>query len=111
MIQACGAVPGALQGPGQQMLADAFAGGEFEAVDGRVVARQLEAGQPRACPGGQVAPDWNKQQFNGIAQNSVVVLAVRKGNPEGLKSFDDLLTKDEMLEFAENRESGGDDQN
>jgi sulfate/thiosulfate transport system substrate-binding protein len=41
-----------------------------------------------------VAKDWNKQPYNGIAQNSVVVLTVREGNPEGLKSFDDVLTKD-----------------
>lgn len=44
--------------------------------------------------GGLVAKDWDKQKFGGIAQNSVVVLTVRKGNPEGLKSFDDVLTKD-----------------
>ncbi len=30
----------------------------------------------------------------GIAQDSVVVIVVRKGNPEGIKSFDDLLNKD-----------------
>jgi sulfate/thiosulfate transport system substrate-binding protein len=41
-----------------------------------------------------VAKDWNKQPYNGIAQNSVVVLTVREGNPEGLKSIDDVLTKD-----------------
>jgi sulfate/thiosulfate transport system substrate-binding protein len=41
-----------------------------------------------------VAKDWNKQPYDGIAQNSVVVLTVREGNPEGLKSFEDVLTKD-----------------
>lgn len=41
-----------------------------------------------------VAKDWNKQPHNGIAQNSVVVLTVREGNPEGLRSFDDVLSKD-----------------
>jgi sulfate/thiosulfate transport system substrate-binding protein len=41
-----------------------------------------------------VAKNWNKQPYNGIAQNSVVVLTVREGNPEGLQSFDDVLTKD-----------------
>lgn len=44
--------------------------------------------------GGIVAKDWDQQQYNGIALNSVVVIGVRKGNPEGIKSFDDLLTKD-----------------
>ncbi|HET7443708.1 MAG TPA: sulfate ABC transporter substrate-binding protein [Solirubrobacterales bacterium] len=41
-----------------------------------------------------VSKDWNKQPYSGIAQDSVVVITVRKGNPEGIKSFDDLLTKD-----------------
>ena len=41
-----------------------------------------------------VAKDWDKQQYGGIAQNSVVVITVRKGNPEGIKSLDDVLTKD-----------------
>jgi sulfate/thiosulfate-binding protein len=41
-----------------------------------------------------VSKDWNKQPYGGIAQDSVVVITVRKGNPEGIKSLDDLLTKD-----------------
>ncbi len=43
---------------------------------------------------GQVAADWEQNKYNGIAKDSVVVLAVRKGNPKGIHSFDDLLTKD-----------------
>lgn len=41
-----------------------------------------------------VAKDWEQNKYKGIATNSVVVLVVRKGNPEGLKSFDDLQSKD-----------------
>jgi sulfate/thiosulfate transport system substrate-binding protein len=41
-----------------------------------------------------VSKDWEKQPYGGIATDSVVVLVVRKGNPEGIKSFDDLQTKD-----------------
>jgi sulfate/thiosulfate-binding protein len=44
--------------------------------------------------GGLVAKDWDKQQYGGIAQDSVVVITVRKGNPEGIKTLDDVLTKD-----------------
>ncbi len=44
--------------------------------------------------GGLVAKDWDKGQYKGIAQDSVVVITVRKGNPEGIKSFDDVLSKD-----------------
>jgi sulfate/thiosulfate transport system substrate-binding protein len=70
-------------------------------------SRAVEAGQPasvvhfaqggdmiRLVEGGQVAPDWDSNKFKGIAQDSVVVMTVRKGNPEGLETLDDLLTKD-----------------
>ena len=70
-------------------------------------SRAVEAGQPasvvhfaqggdmiRLVESGQVAADWDTKQYDGIAQDSVVVMTVRKGNPEGLESLDDLLTKD-----------------
>jgi sulfate transport system substrate-binding protein len=41
-----------------------------------------------------VAKGWEKQPYGGIATDSVAVLVVRKGNPEGIESFDDLLSKD-----------------
>jgi sulfate/thiosulfate transport system substrate-binding protein len=41
-----------------------------------------------------VAKDWDQNKYKGIAQNSVVVFVVRKDNPEGLESFDDLQSKD-----------------
>ena len=34
-----------------------------------------------------VAKDWDKQPYGGIAQDSVVVITVRKGNPEGIKTL------------------------
>jgi sulfate/thiosulfate-binding protein len=70
-------------------------------------SRAVEAGQPasvvhfsqagdmtRLVESGQVAANWNKQKYNGIAEDSVVVIVTRKGNPEGIKSFDDLINKD-----------------
>jgi sulfate transport system substrate-binding protein len=70
-------------------------------------SRAVEAGQPasvvhfsqggdmtRLVESGDVAPDWNKQKFGGIAQHSVVVIVTRKGNPEGIKTFDDLISGD-----------------
>jgi sulfate/thiosulfate transport system substrate-binding protein len=44
--------------------------------------------------GGLVDKNWDKQPYGGIAQDSVVVITVRKGNPEGIKSLDDVLTKE-----------------
>ncbi len=71
-------------------------------------SRAVVAGQPAAVvhfaqagdmerlveEGGIVAKDWDKQKYGGIAQDSVVVISVRKGNPEGIKTLDDVLTKD-----------------
>jgi sulfate transport system substrate-binding protein len=41
-----------------------------------------------------VAKNWDQGQYKGIATDSVVVIMVRKGNPEGIKSFKDLQTKE-----------------
>jgi len=41
-----------------------------------------------------VSKDWEKQPYGGIAQDSVVVITVRKGNPKGIHSLDDVLSKD-----------------
>jgi sulfate/thiosulfate-binding protein len=70
-------------------------------------SRAVAAGQPasvvhfaqagdmeRLVEEGQVAASWDKQPYGGIAQDSVVVITVRSGNPKGVKSLDDVLTKD-----------------
>jgi sulfate/thiosulfate-binding protein len=41
-----------------------------------------------------VDPNWDKNKYKGIAQDSTVVFIVRKGNPKGIKTFDDLINKD-----------------
>ena len=38
-----------------------------------------------------VADDWNKDEYDGFVTNSVVVFAVRKGNPKNIKTWDDLI--------------------
>ncbi|MGN6814819.1 MAG: sulfate ABC transporter substrate-binding protein [Solirubrobacterales bacterium] len=40
-----------------------------------------------------VAKDWESQPYHGIATDSVVVIMVRKGNPDGIKSFKDIEDK------------------
>jgi sulfate/thiosulfate-binding protein len=71
-------------------------------------SRAVVAGQPAAVvhfaqagdmerlveEGGLVAKDWTSNKYKGIGQNSVVVISVRKGNPEGIKTLQDLQTKD-----------------
>jgi sulfate transport system substrate-binding protein len=43
--------------------------------------------------GGLVSKNWEKQPYGGIAQDSVVVISVRKGNPDGIHTLDDVLSK------------------
>ncbi|HEX2097347.1 MAG TPA: extracellular solute-binding protein [Solirubrobacterales bacterium] len=82
--------------------------------------RAVEAGQPASLvhfaqggdmialeEAGLVAPNWDRNEFEGIGQESVVVLAVRKGNPEGIESFDDLLTEDVEVITPNPLSSGG----
>jgi sulfate/thiosulfate-binding protein len=41
-----------------------------------------------------VAKNWEANKYHGIATDSVVVILVRKGNPEGIKSFKDIEDKE-----------------
>jgi sulfate/thiosulfate-binding protein len=54
-----------------------------------------------------VAEDWNSGPTKGIVSSSVVSLAVRPGNPEGIESIDDLLTKDVEIITPNPATSGG----
>jgi len=40
---------------------------------------------------GLVSPSWDKQSYDGIAANTVVVFAVRNGNPKHIKGWADLV--------------------
>jgi sulfate transport system substrate-binding protein len=67
-------------------------------------SRAVEAGQPadyvhfsvasdvtRLVDAGLVAEDWNSGDNAGVVSTSVVVFAVREGNPLGIDSWDDLV--------------------
>lgn len=43
---------------------------------------------------GLVDARWNKQSYGGIAADTVVVFAVRNGNPKKIKGWGDLVRKD-----------------
>jgi sulfate transport system substrate-binding protein len=70
-------------------------------------SRAVEAGQPadivhlslepdvqRLVDAGLVSSDWNRNEHSGIVEDSVVVFAVRPGNPKGIQTWDDLLRDD-----------------
>jgi sulfate/thiosulfate transport system substrate-binding protein len=83
-------------------------------------SRAVESGQPasvvhfshagdmeRLVESGDVAPDWDQNKYKGIAEDSVVVLAVRKGNPENIQTFQDLVEKDVSIVTPNPIASGG----
>jgi sulfate/thiosulfate transport system substrate-binding protein len=72
-----------------------------------VVHLSLEPDMTRLVDAGIVSADWDKQKYNGIAEDSVVALVVRKGNPKGIKSFDDLINKDVSVVTPNPFSSGG----
>jgi sulfate/thiosulfate transport system substrate-binding protein len=55
-----------------------------------VVALSLQPDVDKLVPK-FVADGWNKDKYDGFVTNSVVVFAVRKGNPKNIKTWDDLI--------------------
>jgi len=56
-----------------------------------VVAFSLETDITRLVTAKLVAEDWNADATKGMVTDSVVVIATRKGNPKGIKTWDDLV--------------------
>jgi sulfate transport system substrate-binding protein len=56
-----------------------------------VVLFSLEPDVTRLVDKGLVDPTWNAGADHGIATGSVVSIVVRKGNPKGIHTWDDLL--------------------
>ncbi len=56
-----------------------------------IIALSLEPDITRLIEPGLVAEDWNADEYNGMVTDSVVVLAVRPGNPKEIATWDDLL--------------------
>ena len=51
----------------------------------------VESDVTRLVDGGLVSPDWKSGPNKGVVSTSVVVLAVRPGNPLCIKGWDDLI--------------------
>jgi len=63
-------------------------------LDADIAALSLEPDVTKLVDEELVAPDWNKDQYNGFVTNSVVAFGVRPGNPNNIDSWDDLVTGD-----------------
>jgi sulfate/thiosulfate transport system substrate-binding protein len=55
-----------------------------------VVALSLAPDVTRLVDAGLVPDDWDSDEYDGMVTDSVVVFVVRKGNPEGIRTWDDL---------------------
>ncbi len=61
-----------------------------------------------ADKGGLIAPDWQKRlPFNSSPYTSTIVFLVRKGNPKGIKDWDDLVRDDVQVITPNPKTSGG----
>lgn len=56
-----------------------------------VVALSLAPDVDRLVEPGIVGADWADDEHDGFVTNSVVVFAVRKGNPKNIRTWDDLV--------------------
>ncbi|HUL99156.1 MAG TPA: sulfate ABC transporter substrate-binding protein [Mycobacterium sp.] len=66
-------------------------------VDGKpadIVNFSVEPDITRLVKAGKVSENWNSDVTRGIPFGSVVVIAVRPGNPKNIKDWDDLLRPD-----------------
>jgi sulfate/thiosulfate transport system substrate-binding protein len=86
-------------------------GDQRRAVEGGlpadVVSFSLEPDMTKVVDAGLVAPDWSKDEHKGIVTNSVVSLAVRKGNPKNIKGWEDLIRDDVEVITPNPATSGG----
>jgi len=55
-----------------------------------VVAFSLASDMTRLIKPGLVAANWNKEAYRGMVTDSVVVIAVRPGNPKHIRGWNDL---------------------
>jgi sulfate transport system substrate-binding protein len=60
-------------------------------LDADVVQLSLAPDVDTLVKAGLVDPTWNRQAYRGIATHSLVVFAVRNGNPKKIKNWDDLI--------------------
>jgi sulfate/thiosulfate transport system substrate-binding protein len=67
----------------------------------------LEPDMTALVEAGKVAPDWNKNRYEGKITDSVVTFSVRPGNPEGIEDWDDLVTGDVEIITPNPATSGG----
>ncbi|MCX6044308.1 MAG: sulfate ABC transporter substrate-binding protein, partial [Chloroflexi bacterium] len=72
-----------------------------------VAALSLEADITTITKAKLITHDWKSSPYNGIVSDSVVVFAVRKGNPKGIKDWADLAQPGLEILTPNPKTSGG----
>jgi sulfate transport system substrate-binding protein len=72
-----------------------------------VVAFSLEPDMTSLVKAKLVAPTWKKNRYDGMVTRSVVVFAVRKGNPKKIRTWADLVKPDVDVVTPNVQTSGG----
>jgi sulfate/thiosulfate transport system substrate-binding protein len=78
--------------------------GGFEAD---VAALSLEGDIQQIVKAGLITNDWKGNKYNGMVTNSVVVVAVKPGNPKGIKDWEDLAKPGIGVLYPNPKTSGG----
>ena len=72
-----------------------------------VVAFSLEPDMTSLVKAKLVAPTWKKNRYDGMVTRSVVVFAVRKGNPKKIRTWADVIKPDVDVVTPNVQTSGG----
>jgi sulfate transport system substrate-binding protein len=95
------AVQESYQGSGAQSRAI------VEGFEADIAALSLEADINRIEKAGLITHDWKGGQSKGMVSDSVVIFAVRKGNPKGIKDWSDLAKPGVQVLTPDPKTSGG----
>ncbi len=75
--------------------------------DADVAVLSLEGDVDQIVKGGLITHDWRKGPHAGMISASVVALGVRKGNPKGIKGWEDLTKPGVDVLYPNPKTSGG----
>ncbi len=75
--------------------------------DADVAVLSLEGDVDQIAKAGLISHDWRKAPHGGMISASVVALGVRKGNPKGIKSWEDAARPGVEVLYPNPKTSGG----
>src|ERR1700682_6509765 len=81
--------------------------GVIHGLGADVVALSLASDVTKLVNANLVAPEWNADPLHGMVTDSVASLVVRKGNPKGIQTWDDLLKPGIEVVTPDPFQSGG----